>query len=248
MPFASCLDPVGQLAIRTLEDSADFRQAEHVQRKVWGFSDLDIVPAAAFSVARFFGGQTLGAFDGEHMVAFSLAFGAVEHGHAHLHSHMVGVLPAYQNRGIGARLKFAQREDALRRGIEKIVWTFDPLQGRNAHFNLARLGGVGVHYLPNLYGETSSPLHGGMPTDRVVIEWKLNSPRVLAALNGEPSNSAPDAILVELPAVSGDLRSKAKLAAQTELRERLTGLLSAGYLITGFESNAQTASYVLEPQ
>jgi predicted GNAT superfamily acetyltransferase len=184
--------------------------------------------------------------DGERMVGFALSFGAVEGGHPHFHSHMVAVIPEYQNRGLGRLIKLAQREDALRRGIDQIVWTFDPLQLRNAYFNFARLGGVGVRYIPNLYGMTSSPLHGGMPTDRLVIEWNLNSPRVQRALQGTPRERSAGAVAVEIPSVAGDVPRDQRLAGQSRLRLELMNLLADGYLITGFERTAHAANYILE--
>jgi predicted GNAT superfamily acetyltransferase len=99
---------------------------------------------------------------------------------------MVGVLPEFQGRGVGLRLKWQQREDALSRGINLITWTFDPMQARNAHLNLRRLGAVGAEFLPNFYGVTSSPLHHGLPTDRMLVKWDLSSPRVRdRALGGD---------------------------------------------------------------
>ena len=91
---------------------------------------------------------------------------------------MVGVLAEYRDRGVGRLLKLAQREDALARQINRIEWTFDPLQLKNASFNIARLGAIVRHYIPNLYGRTSSPLHAGLPTDRLVAEWWVRSSRV----------------------------------------------------------------------
>jgi predicted GNAT superfamily acetyltransferase len=238
--------PAQEILIRPMDGLDDFQRAEQVQREAWGYNDIDVAPASIFSVARNFGGQALGAFDGERMVGFALSFGAVDGGHAHFHSHMVGVAPEYQNRGLGRLIKFAQREDALSRGIDQIVWTFDPLQVRNAYFNFVRLGGVGVQYIPNLYGMTSSPLHGGMPTDRLVIEWNLNSPQVELALNGKQRERSADAVAIEIPPASSDVPRGARLAGQARLRSELIRLLRDGYVITGFEGHEKAASYILE--
>lgn len=124
------------------------------------------------------------AYDGETLVGLALAFVATREGLAYLHSHMVAVLVGYQNRGVGRMLKLAQRENALDRGINLIEWTFDPLRLKNAHFNIERLGAIVRHYLSNLYGRTSSPLHAGLPTDRLVAEWWVRSQRVEAVLAG----------------------------------------------------------------
>ena len=238
--------PVQELSIRPMDGPEDFQQAEQVQREAWSFHDLDIVPAAIFSVARNFGGQALGALDGERMVGFALSFGAADAGHAHFHSHMVAVVPEYQNRGLGRLIKLAQREDALRRGVEQIVWTFDPLKTMNAYFNIVRLGGVGVQYLPNLYGTTSSPLHGGIPTDRLLIEWNLKSARVELALSGVPRKRVPAAAAVEIPSVSSDVPRGLRLAWQMRLRKELMDLMRDGYAITGFEGTEHGAKYILE--
>src|SRR5208282_3823203 len=119
-----------------------------------------------------------------------------------LHSHMTGVHGDYRDRGVGRALKLFQREEALGRGIRVIVWTFDPLETRNAHFNLNRLGAISRKYLPNLYGLTTSPLHWGLPTDRLWAEWQLDSQRVVAAVSDlvkEPE-SASGGATVALPA------------------------------------------------
>ena len=235
-----------KLSIRSLDGPEDFQRAEQVQLETWGYNDLDVVPASIFSVARNFGGQALGAMDGDRMVGFALSFGAYEEGHAHFHSHMVAVVPDYQNRGLGRLIKLAQRDDALSRGIHQILWTFDPLQARNAHFNIARLGGIGVRYLPNLYGKTSSPLHGGIPTDRLLIEWNLDNPMVERMLHGAPRERSADTIAISIPLISSDQPAASKLAAQTTLREQLLPRLNDGYVITDFERKEHAAIYILE--
>jgi predicted GNAT superfamily acetyltransferase len=237
-----------EIQIRTLESQTDFQQAEIVQQETWRFRDRDIVPSSIFSVAHHFGGQALGAFDRDRMVGFALSLGSVEQGHGHFHSHMVAVVPEYQNRGIGKSIKLAQREDALARGIGQIVWTFDPLQIRNAHFNFSLLGGIGTTYLPNLYGYTSSPLHGGIPTDRLVVEWNLESPHVLTALMGRSQERPRNAIDVSIPIASEERNtpSEVQLATQASLRESLLCLFQKGYAVTGFSRSAHSATYVLQ--
>jgi predicted GNAT superfamily acetyltransferase len=130
----------------------------------------------------------IGAFDRERAIGFALSVAAHRNGELYLHSHMTAMLPEYQNRGIGRQLKLAQREDALSRGINLIEWTFDPLQLRNAHFNIARLGAIVREYLPNVYGRTSSPLHHGLPTDRLVAQWRIRDPRVEQMLSNQGLN------------------------------------------------------------
>src|SRR5439155_17410182 len=104
-------------------------------------------------------------------------------GHSYLHSHMLAVRQKYRNSGLGRKVKLFQREDALARGFELIEWTFDPLEIKNAYLNVERLGAIARRYTINQYGITSSPLQGGLPTDRLVAEWWLRSERVNGLLN-----------------------------------------------------------------
>jgi predicted GNAT superfamily acetyltransferase len=189
-------------------------------------------------------GQLIGAFDDEKLIGIALSFYAAPGGQLRLHSHRVGVLPEYQNRGIGRMLKLAQRRDALVRGIKVIQWTFDPLQQRNAHFNIAKLGGVARQYIANLYGTTSSPLHGGLPTDRLLVEWDLESPRVIRILDGEKPALSGEISRVSVP----DMTVRKDAGLQRRLRERLIEMLALGYAVTGFEKTAEGAFYLLEKQ
>jgi predicted GNAT superfamily acetyltransferase len=152
---------------------------------------------------------------------------------------MLGVLPEYQNLGIGRSLKWAQREEALLRGVRLIEWTFDPFEFRNARFNIELLGVTCRRYLVNSYGITSSPQHGGLPTDRFVAEWHLDSPRVKLRLKGMAAESlTPLAACVELPASFNDLKMKAPasaLSVQLEFREKIVSLFDQGLCVTGFK-------------
>lgn len=217
-----------------------------LQLRVWGYSDRDAAPAIMLVVADKTGGQVIGAFAGDTMVGFAVAYPAIEAGHSYLHSHMTAVLPEYRDCGVGRELKLAQRADALARGITRIEWTFDPLQSKNAYFNLCRLGTTIRRYLPNLYGQTSSPLHGGLPTDRLLAEWDLDSDRVALVLAGNISEVGPEAqrIQVSLPEhASPDEVVK----IQRRMRERFQALFAEGYAVTWFErKNDRAFTYVLE--
>src|SRR5271154_6563918 len=180
------------IRIRAVEDAHEMGACVELQQRVWGYSPLDTVPDQVFIVAKKTGGQVLTAYDGDTPVGFALAFAAMRNGLSYLHSHMVGVVEEYQNRGVGRLLKLAQREDALERGVDLIEWTFDPLQLKNAHFNIERLGAIVRHYIPNLYGRTSSPLHAGLPTDRLVAEWWVRSQRVEDVLAGKAQSVSSD--------------------------------------------------------
>ncbi|MGH7487194.1 MAG: GNAT family N-acetyltransferase, partial [bacterium] len=160
------------IAVRALTEHKEFEEAVGLQKVIWGFEEIELLPVRLFVVAIKVGGQAFGAFDGERMIAFCLAIpGLKPGGRSYLHSHMLGVLPEYRNRGVGRLLKLEQRNDAIARGIELIEWTFDPLELKNAYFNIERLGAIVRRYVPNQYGTTSSHLHGGLPTDRCVAEW-----------------------------------------------------------------------------
>ena len=173
------------IELRALTETRQFQDAVSLQKTIWGFADVELLPMRLFVVALKVGGQAFGAYDGGTMVGFLLSIPGLKPGGAsYLHSHMLGVLPEYRNRGVGRMLKLHQREDAIARGIQLIEWTFDPLELKNAFFNIERLGAIVRRYVENQYGTTSSPLHGGLPTDRCVAEWWLSSPHAEAVLAG----------------------------------------------------------------
>jgi predicted GNAT superfamily acetyltransferase len=136
------------VAIRRIDELKDLERCIELQKLIWGFEDIDIVPLPMFVVAAKVGGQVFGAFDGEQMVGFVMAVPGYRHGHPYLHSHMAALLPEYQGQGIGRQLKLRQRADALDRGIKLVEWTFDPLEFRNAYFNFQRLGVIARRYRP----------------------------------------------------------------------------------------------------
>jgi predicted GNAT superfamily acetyltransferase len=165
--------------IREAETEPEFHEIEEIQKEVWGFSDLDIVPAATLIATQWAGGMALGAFESERMVGFAYGFPAHEEGRLSIHSHMLAVKPQYRNLQIGFLLKLAQRARALEMGVTEITWTFDPLQSLNAHLNFAKLGVIARRYIVNFYGEaTSSPLHQGFGTDRLWVNWLLETEKV----------------------------------------------------------------------
>ena len=173
------------LQIHHLTTLEQFERCVVLQLEVWGYSDGDLIPRRVFLVAQRIGGQVLGAFDGDAIVGFAMALPGYRNQYAYLHSHMLAVLPEYRNFGLGRRLKLAQRDDAIARGFDLMEWTYDPLEIKNAHLNIARLGAISRRYQPDFYGPSSSPLQGGLPTDRLYAEWWLNSPRVVNLLRGE---------------------------------------------------------------
>jgi len=178
--------------IRDVEGDDELHTIEDIQREVWGFSDLDIVPHATLIATQYAGGITLGAFDGDRMIGFAYGFPSLESGKIAIHSHMLAVKQEYRNARVGFYLKLAQRERALEMGVDEISWTFDPLQSLNAHLNFGKLGVTSRRYIVNFYGEhTSSPLHQGFGTDRLWVSWALNSRRVEDRISGRYSNTDP---------------------------------------------------------
>ena len=217
---------VDAVEIEVLTELDQFRQTLAVQQEVWGFADVDKVPARLFTVATHIGGLALGAYLDGRMIGFSLGMPGcnASTGELYLHSHMTGILAEAQGLGLGRRLKLRQRDEALQLGYKKIQWTFDPLEIRNAYFNIEKLGVIVRAYHENVYGITSSKLHAGLPTDRLVAEWFLE---------GRPENygTADQEILVP-----GDVRATTERSAQVQaaVRSRFLDLLAQGLIATSF--------------
>jgi predicted GNAT superfamily acetyltransferase len=182
-----------ELRIRLAGDRADFDTCVLLQKVVWGLADLEVTSAIQLIATTHAGGiLQLAETESGTAVGFAYAFPALRGGVAHLHSDMLAVLPEHQQRGVGVRLKWAQRAEAMARGVALIVWTFDPLQARNANLNLRRLGGTAAEFFPDFYGRTTATLHHGLPTDRLLVRWDLNAPRVRERLvEGDPPRSVP---------------------------------------------------------
>jgi predicted GNAT superfamily acetyltransferase len=161
---------------------------------------------------------------------------------------MLGVLPGYRDSGVGRTLKLAQRDDALSRGIDLIEWTFDPLELKNAYFNIERLGAVVRRYVLNQYGTTTSHLHGGLPTDRCVAEWWIGSPRAKAILAGEMFPRNPAEARIVIPAEIAEVRrndpSRAR-AIQSQASEEFTKAFDRGLAVIGFEKSGRAGTYLL---
>jgi len=167
------------ILVRRLTTLDECHQVAALEKSVWEFTDAeDVVPPSLLIVSIKRGGLLLGAFDGAELVGFVYSMPGVKDGRLMHWSHMLGVMPAAQGTGVGLKLKLAQREHAMRAGVDVIEWTFDPLQALNAHLNFARLGVVVEEYEEDVYGRSTSPLHLGTPTDRFVAEWRLSAPHV----------------------------------------------------------------------
>jgi len=226
------------ISVRPLAGRHEFADAVNMQRIVWGWADLDILPVRFFVVASSIGGQVFGAFEDGFLCGFMLAIpGLKPDGSVYLHSHMLGVLPEYRNCGAGAALKLAQKEDALARGIQLVEWTFDPLELKNAYFNIEKLGAVVRSYAPNHYGTSTSRLQAGLPTDRCVAEWDLKRTR----------ESQPVVARIPVPAEIDRLKRSDPDEAR-HILERVGRLfqdyLAQGLVASGFEKSAEFGTYL----
>ena len=212
---------MSDIQIRDLTSIDEFRQVVELEKAIWGYTDqgdLVTVPVFIFTVHR--GATLVGAFDPStppgKLVGFAYAVVGMKAGKPMQWSHMAGVLPEYRG-GLGLRLKLAQRDRALAQGYDLIEWTFDPLQAMNAHFNLAKLGGVVEEYAPDFYGASTSVLHHGTPTDRVVLSWKITTPHVVrriahpAAALRVKTHEVAEAPIANTTVMEGEWRKTTKI-------------------------------------
>src|SRR5919205_4507268 len=249
----------GEIDIRECTTVGEFDLCVRLQREAFGLPDLELSPRRHLIVARSAGGFTLGAFDGERMVGFVLNQIAVrrrpETGAEETcgYSHMMAVAKEYQNRGVGARLKWAQRARVLSEGRRYIRWTWDPMQSRNAHFNLNRLGVVVRRYAENYYGTDYSTVTGkfgealGLDSDRLVAEWELDSPRVGALARGEGAGDLGEpGTSVAIPPNWGALVREDPAAAREELlrvRTEFQAALASGLVCAAFDRDPARPRY-----
>ena len=237
------------IEVRQLTTQPEFVDAVRLQKTIWGFEDVELLPVRLFVVASKIGGHVFGAYDAGRMIGFCLAIpGLKPGGKYYLHSHMLGVLPEYRNGGVGRMLKLAQRTESLARDIPLLEWTFDPLEIKNAYFNMQRLGAVVRRYVLNQYGTTSSHLHGGLPTDRCVAEWWLSSSRVEAILAGTPFNGGPIQARIAVPADIAEIRVSNSARAR-EIQQRVSDqfleYFAKGLAVIAFERTADAGTYLL---
>ena len=244
-----------EITIRECVGVEEYDACVRLQREAFGLPDLELSPRRHLVVARSAGGFTLGAFEGARLVGFVLTQVAVRAASEIIgYSHMMAVAKDYQNRGVGARLKWAQRERSLCERRRFIRWTWDPMQSRNAHFNLNRLGVTVGSYAANYYGTDYSTVTGkfgeriGLDSDRLVAEWTLDSPRVEALARGEtPAPLGDPSATVEIPPNWGALVREDALSAQRELlrvRAEFQNALAAGLVCAGFERDDVRPRYL----
>jgi len=232
-----------KIRIEALTELEQFDSCVELQNEVWSYDLSGMMTQKVFLLASQIGGQVLGAFDGETLVGYAMSLPGVRNGHAYLHSHHLAVLPDWRNAGVGRRLKLAQRDDALARGFELMEWTFDPLEIKNSHLNFAKLGAISRRYRHNFYGASNSPLHGGLPTDRIYAEWWLNSDRVKAALaGGTPRINVEER--VEVPAEiyawkSSEAERPKALEVQARNAAALESAFARGLSVLGYERSPE---------
>jgi predicted GNAT superfamily acetyltransferase len=232
------------IAVRKCHGLDEMRACVALQKEVWGFADIELVPLRMFVVAERVGGQVIGAFEGGDLIGFAFAIPGMREGHSYLYSHMLAVRKPYRNTGLGRRLKLAQRDDAVSRGFDLMEWTFDPLEIKNAYFNLERLGTVVRRYNVNQYGITSSPLQGGLPTDRLVAEWWLKSKRVERSLATGRNPEFTVAKTISVPAQIYEWKAdpatrNQALQVQERNREEFQKAFAGGLAVLGYRRDSQ---------
>jgi len=239
------------IEVRALHNYDEFVEAVRLQRLIWGFEEVELLPVRLFVTASKIGGQVFGAFDGSRMVGFCMAIPGMKAGNkSYLHSHMLGVMKEYRDAGVGRLLKLEQRTEALARGIQLMEWTFDPLEIKNAYFNMERLGAVVRRFVLNQYGTTSSKLHGGLPTDRCIAEWWLASPRVEAILTGHPPDRPSVEARIAVPSEIYSIKDTDPARArdiQQRVSDQFLDNFSKGLAVTGFERTPEAGTYLLTP-
>jgi predicted GNAT superfamily acetyltransferase len=245
----------GAIKIRSCSGFDELEACVQLQIETWGYDETDVIPRKTFLVAQTIGGQVFGAFDteiggdsAESIVGFVFSLPGVKSAlglpQAYLHSHMLAVKEAYRNRGLGKQLKVEQRREALSRGIRHMEWTFDPLEIKNAFLNISRLGAIVRSYRENFYGVSSSRLQAGLPTDRLVAEWRLDSRRVHSILAGHPKTEQVIEERIQVPAqiyewkATEDGKDRA-LAVQLENRTKFQQAFSRGLAVLGFTRDAE---------
>ena len=246
-----------EILVRECSTIEEFDSCVDLQREAFGLPDIEITPRRHLIVSRQAGGWTLGAFAAEKMVGFVHHLAAVRANEEIFgYSHMMAVAKVYQNKGVGARLKWAQRERALAEGRDFIKWTWDPMQARNAHFNLNRLGVVVETYADNFYGlDYNADPHQaiedrpGLQSDRLFANWYLTSPRVADLARGEAAQHPGNpALSIAIPADWSTLiRTEVKKARaeQERVRSEFKAAFDEGLVCAAFKRGEEQSHYLL---
>ncbi len=241
------------IEISEVTSSEDLKACVELQRKVFGLPDIEISPIRHLIVTKNAGGFILAAFHAGKIVGFVLSVPMFKGKERAFYSHMTAVDHSYQNLGIGAKLKWAQRERALQEGIKYIKWTFQPVQARNAFFNLERLGAIVTTYAPNFYGYDYIFIEGrqtkyGIESDRLFAEWHLESPKVMALSRGEKFvETKPVVQTVSIPPNWDRLlkeNPEQAIAEQRRIRKEFEKAFAQGLVCRGFERSELEPKYL----
>lgn len=246
--------PEDKIVIRECQTVDELGECVSLQREVFALPEIELSPVRHFIVTKNAGGWTLGAYDGKELVGFVLSVPAFLRGEPAFYSHMTGVRPQYQSYGIGARLKWAQRERALSEGVRFIKWTFQPVQARNAFFNLEKLGAIVSEYQPNFYGTDYSATPGrgtriGLDSDRLFAEWDLSGDKTKALAGGETfTETAEAAREIEIPnnwnaLVEAD--PKGAIEVQTRIKNDFERAFADGLVGRGFRRDDKHPKFLL---
>lgn len=263
-----------KITIRELETMSDINKTVELQKAVWRMSDVEASSPHTLRAIVHAGGAVIAAEAAGRLVGFCFGMAAWRAGELWLWSHMAGVRPEYQGRGIGLKLKLAQREWALSKGFRRMAWTFDPMQSGNANFNFNRLGATARAYSVNHYGDMQDDINAGMASDRLEAQWQLDSPRVIALAEGggrddspasaavnlvyvdtanqlrhqQPDNFSDARYGIEIPFDIAGLKAanlERAMTWQMSVRRAMTSLLDAGYIVSGFVRDQDSARYIL---
>ncbi len=224
-----------------------------LQKEIWGYTDLEVYPLRLFVNLTKIGGQVLAAFtkSGE-AVGFVAAMPAWSGRRRYWHSLSLGIRGGHENQGLGRALKLEQRRGALAAGVDSIEWSFDPMRGKKAFFNIERLGAICRRYYRDYYGPVASKLQQGLPSDRLIAEWWIRSRRVKQALGGKsprrPEARGGDGVAIPLDfeRLARDEPEHAR-ALQAKVRRKLTTLFRKKMVITGFIRQEHEGRYLMEP-
>jgi predicted GNAT superfamily acetyltransferase len=247
------------IRIRSCAGMDEMQACVNLQIETWGYDESDVIPRKTFLLAQKIGGQVIGAFDSDlasdavagpngTLVGFAMSLPGLKSTpqgpQPYIHSHMLAVRLSHRNHGLGAQLKWEQRHEALSRGVRRMEWTFDPLEIKNAFMNIHRLGAICREYRVNFYGVSSSRLQGGLPTDRLLAEWELDSPRVEALLARRPAaaRTIEERILVPASIESLKANEAARERAfdiQLENQQKFQQAFSRGLVVLGFSLDAE---------
>lgn len=245
------------IEIREVETIEEMRECIILQRTVFAAPDMEISPVRHLIVARCAGGFTLGAYLENRIVGFvlSLPMFLKDSAERAFYSHMTAVDTSLQGLGIGAKLKWAQRERALAEGATYIKWTYQPVLARNAFFNIERLGVSIKTYVPNFYGtdaESSAEQRNaqeGVDSDRLFADWHLNSPKVAAFAKGEKYVETGEVVrTIEIPPDWNALvvrDTKKAVAEQSRIKHEFQKAFAEGLIVRGFERSAANPKYLL---